>query len=141
MNLTPELLIAFNILFTGTVVVLLQVYNSRNAARDKRVEADRIAIKEAADAKRVARQDEVDLLRGEVERLQLRLERQDKRLDQQNTEIDGLRGENTTLHKQMMQLMEENGRLRDSNAELQKQIDELKRKLPGGSPSITITTQ
>jgi predicted nuclease with TOPRIM domain len=98
MTLTPELLIAINVLFTGIILGSVQIYNSR----------------------RTARKDDLEWLRGEVARLNLRLENQDK-------EIDGLRLENSTLHRQMIQLMDENEQLRNRNVELQNQIDELRK--------------
>ncbi len=94
MDLTPELLIAVNVLFTGIVVALVQLYNSR-----------RTAIKEDNDSKRLARKDEVESLRAEVTRLSQQVEDMSKR----NSE---LRTDNDSLHEDIIYIKQENAWLR-----------------------------
>ena len=125
MNLTPETLAALGVLFNIILIAALQFYNSRNAIRKEEALAKRVADKEEESDKRMARKDEVLLLREEVNRLSARLAQQD-------TEIMFLRNENTALHKQMVDLMSKNERLRRTNADLQMQIDDLRKRVTAG---------
>lgn len=125
----PQIITAIGVVASIVLTFVLRIHDSRQSARKEELAASQIRKKDEETERRLARQSEVDLLRGELDRLQLRQERQDTMIANQDAEIAGLRTENTTLHKQMSLLMGENERLRGDNRNLQEQIDDLRKEL------------